>query len=132
MSDADLLRRAATLVRETARAAPRGPYTVDTKRTPDDTRILFADDGDAFAVATDWASGHGHDTGTPEQTGAHIALWHPGVALAVAAWLESVADLHEPPNRPPGCQWCTDEDWPCADTRHALTVARLLLGEDSE
>lgn len=44
-----------------------------------------------------------------------------------ASWLRSVADLHEPPDHPPGCQWCSDEDWPCADVREALAVAQELF-----
>lgn len=58
------------------------------------------------------------------------------LAQPLASLLAGVADLHEP-NVPshgsdvpaPGCQWCADEDWPCADTRKAMDVARLLLGD---
>lgn len=59
---------------------------------------------------------------------------------AMADWLESVLDLHEPilgfPGRETnyelaGCQWCNDEDWPCADTRFAVAAARIHLEEDS-
>ena len=120
----DLLRRAAAKARETAKSAPRGPYTVDTRRTPDGTRILFADDGDAFAVATDWAGGHGHDTGSPEQTGAHIALWHPGVAHHVATMLDCAANTPE-----------RDLDglgWPACGNcgvAHLTDIAQALLGE---
>lgn len=60
----------------------------------------------------------------------HVAAWDPKAAHLVADWLESASDLHEPPNRPPGCQWCADEDWPCADMRHAEAVARAVLGEE--
>ncbi|KAB1146787.1 hypothetical protein F7R91_14500 [Streptomyces luteolifulvus] len=54
-----------------------------------------------------------------------------GARLPLAELLESAAELHEanPPHRGvprPGCQWCADEDWPCADTRAALAVARAL------
>lgn len=57
-----------------------------------------------------------------------------GLADPVARWLESTAELHEEklPGHggvvPPGCQWCEDEDWPCAEMRDALAVARLILG----
>jgi hypothetical protein len=66
---------------------------------------------------------------------AYIAAMHPGVGCALADWLESTAELHEPNVctkhegcGPFGCQWCADEDWPCADIRNALAVARAVLG----
>jgi hypothetical protein len=53
----------------------------------------------------------------------------------LANWLESTADLHEPHLcdkhegcEAIGCQWCGDEDWPCADMRNALAVARAING----
>ena len=45
---------------------------------------------------------------------------------AITQWLDSVTDLHEQQATGPGCQWCNDEDWPCADTRHAQAVARTM------
>lgn len=60
----------------------------------------------------------------------------PSLRLPIARLLAGVADLHEPhvPSHgrdtpTPGCQWCNDEDWPCADMRKALTLARGILGE---
>ena len=144
MSDhADLLRRAAKLIRETAQAATEGPWkahdtsldygghtaTVLTKREaltdtgligwlPTFSRQPWNDNTNAWADAL------------------HVALWHPVVALAVAGWLESTADLHEETHPDVrrvmghGCQWCADEDWPCADMRHAEAVARAVLGKE--
>lgn len=88
---AELLRRAAKLARETAESAPRGPYTL----YPDFGyhRMLIADDGDPFGTVRDWSGGIADETGSAEQSGAHIVLWHPGVALAVAGLLEERADL---------------------------------------
>lgn len=134
---ADLLRRAATKARDTANAAPRGPWTTTDFDQSGDWWLL-AGDGDAIARTRYWPGGIGDDTGTAEQTAAHIALWHPQVALAVANWLEQHAadELHEemPPNERAasgqGCQWCIDEDWPCADRRAALAVAHALLNEE--
>ena len=70
---------------------------------------------------------------------AWIALMYPGLAEPLAAWLEETAGLHEQNTLPghaniipPGCQWCADEDWPCADTRRALAVARAILGTTKE
>lgn len=54
-----------------------------------------------------------------------------GAFGVVADGLESVADLHEPRSDGHGCQWCNDEDWPCADTRHAAVMARLVLNEET-
>lgn len=57
----------------------------------------------------------------------HIALWHPAVAQAIADLLTD--DHHEPRTDGRGCGWCADEDWPCADRRARLAVARELTGE---
>ena len=69
---------------------------------------------------------------------AWIALMHPGLAEPLAAWLEA-ADLHEPVIcekhegcKPLGCQRCAEEDWPCADARRAVAVARIILGTTKE
>ena len=115
--DTDLLRRAATLARETANAAPRGPYTF--KSTPGYHQPIYADDGDVIGTTRPWAGGLHEDTdaGTAEQTGSHITLWHPGVAMAVAAWLEQHAEHHD-------YDECTRE------TCHAETTAQALLGKD--
>ena len=119
--DTDLLRRAATLARETAEAAPRGPYTF--KSTPGYHQPIYADDGDVIGTTRPWAGGLHEDTdvGTAEQTGAHIALWHPGVALAVADWLESWDGIDLNPSGPLP-----------ADYEHAVNVARALLNEPEE
>ena len=87
---AGLLQAAVDVLRARADAAPAGPYTGDLIRAG--TRALYANDGDLIAVVADWAGGHGQDTGTPEQTVAHLALWHPEVARAVADHLETVAN----------------------------------------
>ncbi|MGV9588214.1 hypothetical protein [Streptomyces tendae] len=48
--------------------------------------------------------------------------------LPLAKLLRETAALHEHDNRPDhgGCDWCGDEDWPCADIRNALAVARTI------
>lgn len=68
----------------------------------------------------------------------HLGLWGPNPARAVAAWLESTVELHEPKTdlaQGPepredlsACQWCADEDTPCADLRHARAIAELITG----
>lgn len=64
-------------------------------------------------------------------------------AEPIAKLLEDTAELHEPGRcgKPTanggtcgaehGCQWCNDEDWPCADTRNALAVARAINGDNA-
>lgn len=72
----DVLREAATLVRGRAEAATPGPWTI-------------VGGGDCVApvgimVAPD-------DGGIADSDAAHIATWHPGVAVAVADWLDRLA-----------------------------------------
>jgi len=151
---AEILRRAASLMRERAEAAeqPTGGDRwiidrLDHYAAPNEvyTGPLGAESGDV-ATATDAA------------TAEHIASWHPAVALAVAKLLDRTADDHD--------QWwgvraaCrdldmageeTDEGIVCdcsykdcyehgkwhncthgqPDLTSALTVARAYLGESS-
>jgi hypothetical protein len=48
-------------------------------------------------------------TGCAELHEAHLCDKHEGCAVL-------------------GCQWCGDEDWPCADMRNTLAVARAING----
>lgn len=83
MSDhADLLRRAAAKARETATAATEGPWT---NLNRGDHLVHLRDDGEFDYVVDEPMSHEGNAT--------HIALWHPGVALAVADLLEDAADM---------------------------------------
>jgi hypothetical protein len=55
---------------------------------------------------------------------AHIAGWHPAVALAVADWLDEVAGTTQ-------YAWDTDRvrlEQHSESVRHALTTARVYLG----
>lgn len=97
MTAADLLRRAARLVRETARGGQPWHLT---------GRSVSRADGSEVAYSALHA--------------AHIALWSPPVALAVAGWLEQHAEVHE--DLVDGCRWL---DHAC----EALAVARALAGE---
>ena len=105
---ADLLRRAAALMRDRAEAATPGPWRHDEMQA---TRR----DGHYFAVndgSTELLIDRGFDAGP---NGAHAASWHPAVALAVADWLECQADTT--------CDCGLDEG--------ALAAARAYLGEAS-
>lgn len=105
MTDTDLLRRAATKARETATVASKPPWHLEEGR-----QSIYAEDG--TYITSPW----GDDT--PDLDMDHIALWHPGVALAVAEWLDQHAEEHSIYE----CRW---EEWACA----ALATARALLGE---
>ncbi|MFC4869310.1 hypothetical protein [Streptomonospora arabica] len=87
------------MARETADAAPRGPWDITIIPGPEGTNCLVAADGDPIAYVRDWPGGIGDGTGTVDQTGAHMGLWHPAVARAVADWLEQHADAMEADER---------------------------------
>lgn len=83
--ETDLLRRAAARVREVAGAATPGSWRADLLND------VVADHDDAswdvadLGVICPWPSA------TESANAAHIALWDPFVALAVAEWLEAEA-----------------------------------------
>lgn len=76
----EVLARAASLMRERAKAATPGPWTA-TDRYP---HVVMQPDGESM-VSTNLAA-------LPAADAAHIAGWHPAVALAVAEWLDLAAD----------------------------------------
>lgn len=117
----DLLRRAAQHMRDTAQndLAP-APW----ERRRDDT-----DDGETIwwvatrhQGATVAVCGDEHTTGPRDA--AHIALWHPGVARAVADWLEACADAW------PTQLIATTTPERARERRAAVATAHALLGED--
>ena len=95
----DELRAAAKLMRERASLVPPPPWHLHrTQITTDDGANVIA------------------DSGLPERS-RYVASWHPGVALAVAEWLEAeAADAEVFPLRFP----------------QALAVARAYLGGQIE
>ena len=118
---AETLRRAASLMRERAGAAPPSPWATRATTHGDPangpTHIVVEN---SLGLISD----HDYDKwgGTSAE---HIASWHPAVALAVADWLDAVA-----------------EAWPISEPdyglsvraeavghRQALAVARAYLGE---
>lgn len=65
-------------------------------------------------------------TGPSDADVQHIAGWHPAVALAVAGWLESVADrINRTLSRSAALG---EEPTRLAERNHAFTVARAYLG----
>jgi len=85
---ADILNRAARLMRERAVAAtaPRHPWALDE----DDTAVR-ARRGAGPTVATTIPLGYEERRANAE----HIASWHPGVALAFADYLDWMAGQAE-------------------------------------
>jgi len=101
---AETLRRAASLMRERASATDAAPEGAAHWFAP----MTFVHDGFAREDAV------------------HIASWHPGVALTVSAWLDSVADADEPPAHDGPHKGRTIAH---VDENFAVAVARAYLGE---
>lgn len=96
-----VLREAAAKVRSVAFQAVDGPWAVD----------------EIGGVWTCENEGATQISQQPEDAdAAHIALWHPAVALAVADWLDAIVE------RDPSGQ--------SVEAEPALRVARLILGAD--
>lgn len=91
-SDAETLREAAALIRTYADSATPGPWAAvagafgNPSEGPDHMRVIQRPCRNAHhAVArAEYTSYGGADT-------EHIASWHPGVARAVANWLDATA-----------------------------------------
>lgn len=114
---AELLRRAAAHLRERAESATPGPW--ETFETLDAETFVSERGRRAFGVVSRPATGRG-DYGA--NNARYIATMHPGVGLALAAWLENSAHHAESreANGMPADQ--------SADPR-PLAVARAVLGE---
>lgn len=116
---AEVLRRAADLMRERAGRSIPSPWHVDRR---EDGRAWLCDRRERTI------SMHGYPS-----TAEHIASWHPAVALAVADWLDGVA-LHLEARADE--QWIDlDGDLIAPEDTHAigsaLAVARAYLGESA-
>jgi hypothetical protein len=120
-SPAATIRRAATLMRERAEAATRGPW--EAEESDDCWQLFGAVTPHTHPLQLIKAPKHG----TPyaeywphAADSAHIASWHPLVALIVADWLDAAtraAELTEASGA-----WLHPES-------HAFKVARAYLGE---
>lgn len=112
MSDVDLLRRAAALMRERAEAATVGPWWAEGAWFHGDVPWPIVGHGSTGAdVVAHTARRDGSDA-------ENIASWDPSVALLVADSVDLAADWTEehPGSWPP---WC----------KKALAVARAYLRE---
>lgn len=104
-------------MRERAQAATPGPWIADQSE-------IYRDHGVGDWVA-ETLNTDGHYI--TEANSAHIASWHPTVALAVADWF----DIHGGGLERAGARGIGFCDSP-ADTMQALAVARAYLGEEAD
>lgn len=86
-------------------------------------------------TTVDVVSGWGYDacgTDASDEDRAHIASWHPAVALAVADWLEEAADHLDVDLSDESLDICPTarEGAECSVVGQAVTVARAYLGAD--
>ena len=107
---AEILRRAASLMRERAEAATPSPWRVVTDLDSGEQVVTGGPRGFYLADVHEWSTGLGNP--------GHIASWHPAVALAVADWLDMIAAVRE-------------ADHHVAFQYQALVVARAYLGESA-
>jgi hypothetical protein len=113
MTNVDILRRAAALMRDRADAAKPSPWQPDVDDGHE--RIDVVTDARSIVVceAINYRSGDGASTAQ------HIAGWHPSVAREIADWLDVVAHDVERPGFDAGWMRVYDQ---------AFTVARAYLG----
>jgi hypothetical protein len=86
---AELLRRAAALMRERAGTLPAGPWR--TSGNSDDQSFV-QDAEQLLDVEVHVSDGYYSDFAGTVRAAEHIASWHPAVALAVADWLDYQAN----------------------------------------
>ncbi len=106
---AEILRRAAALMRERADAATEGPWRCDPEHKRDSRPADCYDviDSDTFPVV-----------GSIEHAdAAHIASWQPAIAIRIHDWLLRVADDAVRDNYEPD------------EFESAVDIAALYLGE---
>lgn len=116
---AELLRKAAAKIRENAEAATPGPWRAFTTGARGGDHWYICDSGEAIAHIS------AQDGINEEQRcgdACHIASWHPVVALAVADWLDDVAERVDGMSHPTYCDASAD---------NAVSVALAYLGDDS-
>lgn len=129
---AEVLRRAAALMRERAEAATEGEWfvahipesAVPSPHAIDRWYVMGFFDGDTRKPTGPSAMCE------YEPDAVHIASWHPAVALAVAEWLEAKAEQDDKGtcDDPRGCCNLCEHDYGHVA---ALAVARAYLGESS-
>lgn len=132
---AELLRRAAAKLRETATAATPGPWTVEVHEGGYGDDMLYAVIGpeDDEGVTPIPLQTRTEDAGFHSQAQADVdfaALMHPPVALALAAWLDRDAETIDIA-RSGYAVLSDDPDAVVAEFhRHSIAVARAILREE--
>lgn len=112
---AALLREAAKLIRARAGNCSPWPWIIEVD-VPSGRAELFDANHERMYSTRDDADLRAADA-------EHIRMWHPGVALAVADWLEAVEENFVQEQR----------DWVETSTeRAALALAQLVLGESEQ
>lgn len=122
MAPAQELREAARLMRERAQAATKGPW-----EHPLDCEVTFGHQQQGNRHIATWiATTDAGDEDTPaEENAEYIASMHPGVALAVAGWLDDEAAGYEVYDAETQAFRAGDRD---GDLDPAVTTARVYLG----
>lgn len=92
MIAADELRAAAAKIRARAEEATEGPWRVDHPEYPE--KIYGGSHEHIGVIAGSRWCGEANVFDNNDDA-YHIALWHPGIALLVAAWLDQVADVDD-------------------------------------
>lgn len=112
---ADLLRRAAAMLRETAAPATPGPWVSLDKGD----RIIHSAEPFDYEYVVDEPMSNEHNA-------AWIALMHPGLAEPLAAWLDFAAEYWRPE--------ALAMKYPIRhDLQHrTLEIARAILGEAAD
>ena len=112
-TDLNLIREAARTIRTRAEAATHGPWFT----TSESARYggLVATPTNAYPEHNGYA-GHLIGESMSAANRDHVAGWHPAVAVAVADWLDSIADRAD-----------ADGITGSLDEPHALAVARAYL-----
>lgn len=141
---AELLREAAALMRTRAGVATDGGHGWRVADHAGANEVWADRDTagwDAFMVATTATRLNPNPGVKGHDDAAHIASWHPAVALAVADWLDGVAERHAPTDNAlnvgqPCCQTCNldledDERGHCEDFAQALAAAAAYLGRSA-
>lgn len=116
LTPAQELRAAASKIRDTARNATPGPWTVGGQGEVDEidhyerpilAEVESRDEDDKpfkeivqVAAVTYHTNGFQYPHAEAKAEAEHIALWHPGVAVLIADWLETVAEVDEHGFRP--------------------------------
>ena len=109
---AEILRRAASLMRERAEAATPGPWRAEYSKKSGHCVI---DDESTNCLDSVARTTHYRDSADAD----HIASWHPAVALLVAAMLEREAEVLD--------EYADiNHDWP---ETMSQAVARAYLGD---